>query len=99
MRKSPNVHDRSREGWEARGLGLVGVLGAPLAGGIEVFQAEADGIDLAVAARALRLLLVGEHALAHVEQLAVETRELWHVRRRGRGRVVQQLAQDPRAAL
>ena len=38
-------------------------------------------------------------ALAHGEQFAVEARELRDVRRRGRRRVVEQLAQHPRAAL
>src|SRR5690349_3115078 len=31
---------------------LVGVFGAPLAGGVEVFQAKADGVDLTMAVRA-----------------------------------------------
>ena len=35
------------------------VLGAPFAGGVEVFEAEADGVDLAVAARALSCLCLG----------------------------------------
>ena len=78
---------------------LVAVLGAPLADGVEVLQSEADRIDLAVAARALRLLLVGEKALARREDLARETSDLGDVGRRGRRRIVKELAQDPGASL
>ena len=51
-------------------------LAAPLAGGVEVFEAEADRIDLAMAAGALGFLHVGGEFLSLGEGLVVEAREL-----------------------
>ena len=76
----------------------VAVLRPPLADGVEILQAEADGVDLAMAARALRILLMRLHPLAGGEHLAREAGERRDIRRRGRRRIVEELAQDPRAA-
>jgi hypothetical protein len=76
-----------------------GLLGAPFAGGVEVFEAEADEVDLAMSLQALRLFLMGEEALAGVEQLVFESRDLRHIRRCGRWWVVEEFAQDPGPAL
>ena len=72
---------------------------APFACGIEVFEAEADGVDLAVALQALRLLLVRNEAVMWADGLGGETVELRHIGRCGRWRIVQQLAQHPGTAL
>ena len=78
---------------------LIGVFRAPLAGGVEVLQAVADGVDFAVAAGALWLLLVRDESFTGGEHLVFKPAELRHVRGRWWRRVVKQFAQHPRPAL
>ena len=49
------------------------VLGPPLSGSVEVFQAEADRVDLAVAACALGFFLVCQKSLACGQNLILQT--------------------------
>jgi hypothetical protein len=70
-----------------------------LAHRIEVFQAEADRIDLAVAVGALRFLLVQVEPFARGEQLGAEAREFRDIGRGRRRRLVEELAQHPRPTL
>ena len=74
------------------------ILGAPSAGGVEVLQAKPDGIDFAVALGALRFLLMEGDAFAGGERFARKPVELGDVGRGRRGRIMQEFAQDPRAA-
>ena len=77
----------------------MGVLGAPCAYCVEVFQSHADGIDPAMAAGTLRFFLVGLQTLFGCEQPASEARDLRNVGGCGRWRIVQQFAQYPGTAL
>ena len=76
--------------------GFVMVCSTPLSGSIEVFQSETDRVDLAVAIGALSFFHMGGEAFAGGEDLVVETRDLRDVRRRGRRRIVQQMAKHQR---
>ena len=91
--ESPGRTDRP--GLTADPLLLVSLRRPPFAGGVEILQPEADGVDLTVALGALGLLLVGGEAFAGGEELVFEAIQLRYVRR-GRGRwFMQQLAKDP----
>ena len=74
---------------------FVAVQGPPLPDGVEVFQTKTDGVDLAMTAGALRLFLMRPQTFARGEGLAVESRDLGDVRRRGRRRVVEKFSQHP----
>jgi len=67
---------------------LVAVFSPPLSGGVEVFQAEADRVDFAMAACALGFFLVCQESLACGEDLAFQPRDLWDVGRRWRRGIV-----------
>jgi hypothetical protein len=51
----------------------IAVISAPLSGGVEIFQAEADWVDLAVAACTLGFFLVSDETLACGEDLTFQT--------------------------
>ena len=78
--------------------GGVAVLGAPLPCGVEVLQAEADRVDRAMAARALRVFLVRQQPLTGGEHLPCEAGDGGNIRRCWGRRVVEELPQDPGAA-
>ena len=82
-------------GIDRPGLSTVPVGGSPFSGGVKVFEPKADGIDLPMTTRALRLFPMGREPLAGGQRLVGESRQLRHIRR-GRGRrIVQQMSQDP----
>ena len=65
----------------------------PFARSVEILQAEADGVDLAVAAGALRFFLMGGKAFADGEGFVGQAGELRDIRRRGWRGIVQEMAQ------
>ena len=70
----------------------------PPSGGVEMLESVADRVDPPVALGALWLLLVGSHQLPGWHQRAGEPRQLRHVRRRRRRRIMEQFLQDPHPA-
>ena len=60
---------------------LVVVFSPPLSGGVEVFQAEANGVDLAMTTCALRFFLMSEESFTRCKDLTFKTRYLRDVGR------------------
>ena len=77
------------------GFGAVIVNGTPFSGGIEIFEPEANGIDLAVATGTLGFLHVGGEFLSGGKGLVGESGKLRDIGWSRRWRIVEEVAEYP----